>query len=621
MLINALLTAAVCVLLLLVALYVVSRYGSWFARQRLKLICFLVLCGILLYALGYAPQNGTPYDYLASGLKAVFSVGRMFTMESDWSALRSTVTDSPVFLLLFTLLMALAMLTTAAIVLSLLGKRLMSRIRLLVLSVFGTRKAVFALTELNCKSFLLAKDALKKGNIVIAAIDTDVHSKDAEAMEQEALSLGILLVEVPVSGSVIKKFPLYKRFFHTSFHVFAIGLDEHDNAAKADEIAKAVLKAKVNTDRFHLHIFVQNPSYGTLFLNSYKPLEIELIDENDIAVRQLFSQKAPLDALPWTAPYEGYYDGTLHLCVIGHSPVAEELIKNAAILAQCEKTKVCVTLVDAHADDLLAAFRARTPQVSACIDLATQNLQPGSDGYYAYLREELRHTQYAFVTSSDSSNNVALTTGLCGLMQSLQVSMPVAVFIPDDEPLHLLFTAPEYRQVIRFGSLQDVYNTDVLVSASMDILARAVNDFYGQLGYGKPWSQLSLFEKNSNRALALHIQSKLHTIGLEYRKGPVTGLYEKCLSDQKFLEILARGEHLRWNAFHYMNGWQSFAGYPDANKDREKKLHACLVSWDELKWVDQKYHSDFQKTDSHLVQNIEHILGKAGFGVYPHTED
>ena len=66
--------------------------------------------------------------------------------------------------------------------------------------------------------------------------------------------------------------------------------------------------------------------------------------------------------------------------------------------------------------------------------------------------------------------------------------------------------------------------------------------------------------------------------------------------DFEQLENLLHIEHLRWNAFHFVNGWTKFTNqemeqlsksknnksvYGD-RKDIKRKKHACLVSWEEL---------------------------------------
>jgi hypothetical protein len=69
------------------------------------------------------------------------------------------------------------------------------------------------------------------------------------------------------------------------------------------------------------------------------------------------------------------------------------------------------------------------------------------------------------------------------------------------------------------------------------------------------------------------------------------------------LEILAEAEHERWMRSKLEDGW---AYAPEG--DRLKKLHACLVPWNELPEVEKE-------KDRHLVRGIPLILARAGFAI------
>lgn len=125
------------------------------------------------------------------------------------------------------------------------------------------------------------------------------------------------------------------------------------------------------------------------------------------------------------------------------------------------------------------------------------------------------------------------------------------------------------------------------------------------------------FEKQSNRALALHIQTKLYSIGLQLVEGGRVTLYEERIRDQEVLEYLAKGEHLRWNAFSFVNGWRTMTDIEnhDRNKDAIAKTHSCPVDWDELDKVRARFGRDYKEMDRHLIRNIGNVLKAAGYGV------
>ncbi|MEA2019287.1 MAG: hypothetical protein U9N59_12635, partial [Campylobacterota bacterium] len=85
---------------------------------------------------------------------------------------------------------------------------------------------------------------------------------------------------------------------------------------------------------------------------------------------------------------------------------------------------------------------------------------------------------------------------------------------------------------------------------------------------------------------------------------------------------LAKAEHNRWNAFHILNGWKKMSvdellnrkeqGTKPFQKIPEKKLHSCLVSWEELDNVSKAMNHDYKSDDIETIMRIpslEEIVG------------
>jgi hypothetical protein len=89
--------------------------------------------------------------------------------------------------------------------------------------------------------------------------------------------------------------------------------------------------------------------------------------------------------------------------------------------------------------------------------------------------------------------------------------------------------------------------------------------------------------------------------------------YKESLTDIQKLN-LSIGEHLRWNAFHYIHGWTTlpFEEITGATKDEKYKnrknndlrIHSCLTSWDKLKELEDVIGKDMQKAD---IDSVEHL--------------
>ena len=71
-------------------------------------------------------------------------------------------------------------------------------------------------------------------------------------------------------------------------------------------------------------------------------------------------------------------------------------------------------------------------------------------------------------------------------------------------------------------------------------------------------------------------------------------------------ENLAQGEHLHWNATLFANEWDTWHPAPGSpsNKDEQRKLHACLVDWDELEAVEKQFDEPYRQYDYDSIRNI-----------------
>jgi len=137
-------------------------------------------------------------------------------------------------------------------------------------------------------------------------------------------------------------------------------------------------------------------------------------------------------------------------------------------------------------------------------------------------------------------------------------------------------------KIIPFGFFTELNTTNIIFDELLDQKAQNIHNYYRKLYKMEPWEELSLFKKNSNRMQAEHINIKLRGIG--WSKESDFSTYQDFLAkNPEKSEKWARIEHLRWNAFHYVNGW-------DYNEDRNdaQKLHNCLVPFNKLSKKDQE---------------------------------
>jgi hypothetical protein len=204
-----------------------------------------------------------------------------------------------------------------------------------------------------------------------------------------------------------------------------------------------------------------------------------------------------------------------------------------------------------------------------------------------------------------------------------------------------------FNQVRTFGELNKTCNYDMIINAKLDIQAKTNHEYYEILhnavsqGWSKPWDKLDIFTKDSNRYLMEHNKIKESIINIFINECETPFEYKKIkqeienkffsypkmkinwddikLNDQSFtkyathlsseeIEQLGIVEHKRWNAFHILNGWEKLEIPKDTKtvikKDVIRKLHPCLVSWNELDIVSKNHNHDFKSDDIETFMRI-----------------
>lgn len=133
-----------------------------------------------------------------------------------------------------------------------------------------------------------------------------------------------------------------------------------------------------------------------------------------------------------------------------------------------------------------------------------------------------------------------------------------------------------------YGKAEDIYTEENIKSNQLYQAAMELNYKYACL-YGnanqenknlamqQEWDVLDGFTKGSNIASAdYHEIRKLAMARVKELGGELTKMQ------------LARGEHIRWSRFHYLNHWTYGVPENGKNKDPQKKIHVCLVPFEEL---------------------------------------
>ena len=211
------------------------------------------------------------------------------------------------------------------------------------------------------------------------------------------------------------------------------------------------------------------------------------------------------------------------------------------------------------------------------------------------------------------------------------------------------------RNIYLFGTTSSIFSNETLFNSQLENLAFAVHLCYNwsldkskeSFEYQKALYDFytSEYSRRSSMAAALHIPSKLKSIGIQTKNTLPCEAdvydFEKLLETKVIIkseketttktkkEVLIENEHERWNAFMRSEGFRTvdfetvkkYAPYTRSHKDEAAKLHPCITSWTDLDTLQQQYNelqkklylkkSNFKEYDEKLVVEIPEIIKRA----------
>jgi hypothetical protein len=240
-------------------------------------------------------------------------------------------------------------------------------------------------------------------------------------------------------------------------------------------------------------------------------------------------------------------------------------------------------------------------------------LRPGSAEFFSFFRDRCKEADIVICAGETDEENAKLTRTLRRIAQDDHEKILFCVRFHTHD-FHQLVFAGEPGGIMAFGEDAMLERAGIVINEKLDHMAKAVHRYYLNVySGGKPWQQLSIYERESSRALALHILTKLHALHMELKEDSEAGKhanpYDTLLALRPdIVENLAVGEHMRWCAYLAAHGWTQLPiGDTFQKADPLLKRHPCLASWEELVRIGQTAGRDYQELDRALIRKLASI--------------
>ncbi len=649
-------------LVLLYKFFYSGRSGGF--RHFIKgwLLKLTILGGVIIYSIGYH-LNEPELNLGVIVLLALFSTARLFILGNDLVEIHH---HNGIFLIWFSVFSVSAALISTSVLINFIGKSFLSWLRI----VFNFSKKNYIFLGLNTAGITLAKDILSKHRSPFIVFIQDVSSTDDKTLAQQITALGAIVISTNTVSNFFnlqheelifqpnggheglhshsqdlnfKKLFLSWKLKHRDSDFFILSDNESENFHLLSLLLVNLERVRVKTDfKIHLRTVSRNASDVFSSIISKAKGRLVLHDQAQIVARQLVNDNLPIIWIKDNYPNHISKDATVSrdftVMIIGFGLNGNAVFRKFYEQGQFVGSSFKVIIVDRDLKLLKGDFINRYKGLIAELgdNLKFYDEEVGSLGFYEILRDHSTEVDYFVISLGNDELSLKTAFDVKYFMSHCQ--RPFKIFTQISRNNIFLNVSDENIKV--FGRDSDVFTEEVITRESYYSLAKRVHAAYDKgvsESKRKAWEQLSNFTQESNISVVEHSLTKLILAGLysferddsndengdKREKIATVALRNKLLErlcsftsyDQfqaaigsEAIKNIAITEHLRWNAFHFINGWVRWelSDIPTGsrNKDELRKLHACLVSWDELDAVKARFGEDYKSYDEACLKEI-----------------
>lgn len=574
--------------------------------------------GLAFYGYGFA---ATTPDVPLAVIRTLLAVCGMYMGKNELGAISGAPgMDETWMQVLFQVVHLCAIYATVSTAIATVGAGPLRKLRLWL----ARRGKLTLIYGLNDESLNLGKALLAKKDGAVVFIDNKPDPASAAIIAKEGCVLR-------TDESALKAERKFMRFIgahikNRKIRIYALERDARENLQYAacalkslqtldaePENLSLVIRGQENTATTELQVLSDRYGYGT----------VTVVQEAALTARLLVRNYPPSDSIAFDENARATED--YEALIVGFGQMGQAVLRQLVMSGQFEGSTFRAAVFAPDCDAVKGHFTRSFSDVLNTYDIRFYENDARSEALYDYLAQRgQRIKAVVLCTGADRVNNeLADDLDDFMFMKGLRI------------PLYLCTT----RGVKLFGRdgqmtvYHSIFQPDVLDLEALDGLAMKINHHYlgdPDCGAAKTWRECDYFSRMSCRAFADFVPTMLRMAGKpaeEVAKG-----WE--LTDAQW-ENMSRTEHLRWCAFHYAMGFapmtpeefdqrgQTYRAQVAAGekplrigKDMERRVHACLVSWEELEDLSRREEAytgkkvNYQKLDTENIRIIPKLLSQ-----------
>lgn len=657
--------AGLYVLLLVIAYFVFFKKKKDGFQLFVKTVLFTctVLGGVFVYYIGYH-VNEPDLSFFVKGFLALFSTARLFILGNDLVEVHEHVNAN--FYLWFSVFSVSAALISTSILVNLVGKNLKLWLRV----VFSSSDEVYVFLGLNEAGYSLAKDIKRKNAKPLVVFVKNVSPNEDISLESSLEGVGALVMSsTSFFGSLnlhheeflfqpnlqsahvghIKSFNLKgnglkRKIKKCTTHLFVLTENEDLNFHLSQILIEDLrgLKLKIKVD-IHIRTFSKNMSeiYDDILKQDKDIVRYHLHNQSYIAAAQLVSDNLPLKWILKNDPeciQDACVKHDFSLAIVGFgftgSAALRKFYEHGRFVGSNFKAILLDQSMKEREGEFIHRFNGMYTDLKDYLEF--HELKANTLEFYALLDKKATELDYIVVSLGSDELNIKVAHDIQHVMNKVKSNYRIFVQVSNSRFYKRNVTAPD-DTICVFGREKDVFTEEIIVKGYIERIAKQIHEHYNASAPEDKridWEKLTDFTKQSNISAAEHVITKMLLGGF---KNPTTEManlsdfnivnqlrqytsyteFEQVLGEVKVLN-LGKSEHLRWNAFHFANGWTKWNldEIPEGSiksKDEQKKIHACLVDWTELKKVSERFNENFEKYD---LDGMSVLFKNAQAGLY-----
>ena len=573
-----------------------------------------VICGLVFYGLCFASLCD---NLVLAVLKTCQAVLQLFLGEDPLEIIAGAPQlEYPIVQIIFSALGFLGIFTTASAAVSAIGANFLRKLRL-----YLQRKTDISIIQpLNPKTLDFARELTEKKKTMVVFVDENPDSACTDAAQEFGCLIRSDTDALDGSEAFVRSLGMNGGSRNLSVYVLAE--DHFANRQYACGLLDALQRQQIRPRQTSLTIFANEDETRNTILSqdgSYTYGSILCVSQEQLAAR-LLTHKAPLwESISFDEAGKAAED--FHALVVGSGKVGQAVIKQLVMNGQFSGSRFHLTVFDPNLSAISGQLQYESPQIfrQYCID--THSFDARSNEMFRFLQENGEKLSYVVLCTGNDSTNREVARQLSHFFSAHGRTLPI--YICSRRGLRKITAT----QVERW----DIFTCQLLCSDEMDKPAMLLNHSY--CGGGKTprenWDACDYFSRMSSRASADYAPAFLKMAGLSPDSIPEG---DWCTPQQ--LENMAISEHGRWCAFHYCMGFRGMTEEEYAErcriyqeekakdpasryrigKDMDKRLHSCLVPWEELDGLSARENAvtggnaDYKQLDRNNILTLPALL-------------